>query len=119
MVSVSTTIKKSGSLVKFLVYVFGFALQRAFCSPYKYIGLSVWVNKQVVGPLVYVLRDFSFFNFGFLIDFSIQDYIGKKYRFMPFYSLLSLSNGARATVFTQIKNIESMLTVTMFYESAG
>jgi hypothetical protein len=111
--------KKCGDLVKFLIYIFGSNLQRVFYRSLKYVGLSIWVHKKIVGPVAHVLRDFSLFNFSLLIDFSMQDYIGKKYRFIPFYSFLSLSNSTRVTVFTQIKNIESMITVTMFYEAAG
>lgn len=107
--------------IKFLVYVLGNSIQRVSNSAAysaAFTGIS-WVHSRLAGLYVYLLRDFTLFSFKTLIDLSMKDYIGKKFRFSLFYLLLSYSSSARMAVFSQVKDATPLLSVSMFFDSAG
>jgi NADH:ubiquinone oxidoreductase subunit C len=107
------------SLIQLLIFVLGCTLQRAQYNLSRSSSINLWGHNKLVGPFLYFLKECTLFNFKMLIDLSMQDYIGKTYRFVPFYLLLSYTTSCRATVFTQVEDSTPLLSISMFFDSAG
>lgn len=107
------------SLIKFIVFALGDLTQRIKCNINKSTCLEIWVSKNLIILFFLIIKKLSVFQFNSLMDFSFQDYLGKKNRFLPFYSLQSYTYNARCLIFSQIKEVSTMMSLTSLFESAG
>lgn len=111
--------KSSCRFTKLVLFLFGGSIQRMKYKLDASTAVELWSRKILISPILLFLKNCSLLKFNSLMDFSFQDYIGKKNRFLSFYILQSYIFNVRALLFSQIKEAESMFSVTLVFTSAG
>ena len=112
-------IKSSFLLLKFFIFVFGKSLQRIKYDLSNSTSPEFWIHPAILTPVILLFRDLSITKMTSLIDFSLQDYIGKKFRFIAFYIFVSYNYNVRLYFFSQIKLTYPLLSLTSIFKSAG
>lgn len=108
----------SSRFIRLSIFLLGIALQRVKYDTNCSTTPEMWSNKNLIGPILLFLKNFSLVKFNSLMDFSFQDYIGKKNRFLPFYVLQSYMFNVRLSFFSQVEESDNMISLTSVFNSS-